>query len=148
MSSIQGDDVHSRPDQSHDSVSCVWADPDGGTNSEASPLVLGGVRVLARLLDVLDGDQSAKVEMLVHYREFLNLVLLQDVLGILQGCAYGRRDQIIPGHGLGNRPVHIVLEAEVPVGDDPHQEAVYSYRHARDMVVLHELQGIPDHAVL
>ncbi len=48
----------------------------------AALLVLGGVRIGDRLLDVLHGDEADAAVILVHHQQLLDAVLMQQALGL------------------------------------------------------------------
>ena len=69
---------------------------DGGANAQASVRVLGGVRILELLLDVLDRDQALEVVLVIHHQQLFHAMLVQDLLGLFQRGADGHGDQVLP----------------------------------------------------
>ncbi|MPN42483.1 hypothetical protein SDC9_190040 [bioreactor metagenome] len=66
-------------------------------------------------------------------------MLAEDLLGLLQRGADGRRDQVLAGHNVPDEFGIIRFEPEVAVGDDTHQlVAVRNDRHAGYPVLGHE----------
>ena len=61
----------------------------------------------------------------IHQGQLFDAVFLQDALGLLEGGAHRRGDQMFLGHELAHRLVEIpgLDEADVPVGEDAHQLA-------------------------
>ncbi len=77
--------------------------------------------MLDLLLNVLEGDQPLQHPVLVHHRELLDLVLLQDMLRLLERRADRSGDEILLGHDRGDQLVLVGLKAQIPVGDDADQ---------------------------
>ena len=87
-------------------------------------------------------------------------MLGQDHLGLLQGGANRRGDQVLAGHELMDGAIVIRDKAQIAVGQDAHQLAVLTDRHAGDAITGHEVfrildqvmgreeERIGDHAVL
>ena len=114
----------------------------------AAPARPCSVGVLHHLLDVLDGDQAAQVALRVDHQQLLDLVLVQQRLGLLERGALGDGDQVLLGHQLGDRLVELGLPAQVAVGEDAHELAVIvGHRHAGDLEVRHQLEGGADRLV-
>jgi hypothetical protein len=76
-------------------------------------VILRSVGVGAAFEDVLHRDQAAQRALSIHDRELLDLVPPQNVLGLLQRRALGRRDQTVARHHLADRPVQVRLEDQV-----------------------------------
>lgn len=58
--------------------------------AEQTPLgILGGIRVLRGLLNVLDGNQPAQHTVFIHNRQLLDAVLRQNLLCLLKRRADG-----------------------------------------------------------
>ena len=117
---------------------------DGRADTQTSLLVLGGVRVLEFLLDVLNGDQALEVVLVVDHQQFFHAVLVQDLLGLFERGADGDGDQVFLGHHLGDGNVGAGLEAQIAVGEDADQFAVLGDGDAGDAVAAHEFQGVGD----
>src|SRR3954465_2931374 len=74
----------------------VVPDPEGGAHDEATVGVLGGVRELITLDEVLDGDQAAQPARLVDERQLLDLLLRQQAprgVGVDPDGRGGTRDR-------------------------------------------------------
>jgi hypothetical protein len=75
-------------------------------------------------------------------------VPVQDVARGVQRRAHRHGEQRLASHDVGNRPVHVVLEPEVAVGQNadepPFLAAVLGDRHTGDPVLLHQLEGFED----
>ena len=136
---VQAQHVHAGLHQGGHPVQHVGGGADGGAHQQAALLVTGGVGVHLGLLDVLDGDEALQTEVLVHDGQLLDLVLAEDLLGLGQGGALGRGDQVLLGHHVVDELVHVGLELHVPVGDDADELTVVADGHAGDAELGHQL---------
>ena len=143
---VDDDDVDAGLDQPLGALLRVAADADRGADAQPAVPVLAGVRVLEVLLDVLDGDQPDEPPLAVDDGQLLDAVAVQDVLGLLEGHLAADRDQVLPGHEQRDRPLEVVLEAQVAVREDADEPAalVLDDRHARDAVLAHQLHRLAD----
>ena len=109
------------------------ADADRGGDQQPAVPVLGRVRVLLGLGEVLHGDQPAELAVTVDQRQLLDLVSTQQTERHLGGAPDRSGDQRHRRHHLADRAIHVHLEPHVPVGDDAHQTAFrVGDGHARD----------------
>ena len=107
-----------------------------GTHPQLAQLVLGGTRVLRRLGDVLDRDQSAQLEIAVDHHDPLEPMPVHQRFGLFQAGAFPHRDQLIAlGHDLSHGRVQPRLEAQVAVGDDADHLRPFDHRQAGDAVL-------------
>ena len=123
---------------------------DRGRRGDAQPplLVLAGVRIGDRLLDVLHRDQPDAAISRVDHQQLLDAVLMQQPLGFVLADAFADRDQPVLGHQLGDGLTHVGGEAHVAVGQDADQlaglavAAALHHRDAGNVVLLHQLERI------
>ena len=124
------------------------ADRGGGGDAQPALLVLAGVGIGDRLLDVLDGDQADAAVLVVDDQQLLDAVLVQEALGLVLADALAHRDQPVLGHQLGDRLARIGGEAHVAVGEDADElaglavAAALDHRDAGDAVRLHQLERV------
>ena len=119
--------------------------PDADRSGDAKPplLVLGRVRVVDALLDVLDGDQALQPPVRVDDRELLDAVLAEDRLRLVERRPDRRGDQVRGGHQRAHRHVGLVAETEVAIREDPDQSPLDVHdRYAGDPVALHQLERL------
>ena len=139
----------------------VRSDANGSCHAQTAAIVLAGVGVLLHIVDVLDGDETAQMLVLVHNQELFDAVFVQMALGFLQGSAHGNGDEVFAGHYLAHQNLGAVFhKAHVPVGQDALQAAVVHDGQAGNAEVVHEIQrflhcaggrdghGIENHAAL
>ena len=129
---------------------CLGIAADAECRAHAQPfgLILCGMRIVARLLDVLDGDQPPQLEGVVDNEHLLDAVLVQQRDHFLVGCVLADRHQpILLGHDVADRIVELLLEAHVAAGDDAHELSAVDYRHARNIPCAGELEHFADGGV-
>ena len=119
-----------------------------GAAAQAAEGILRGVRVLHRLLDVLHRDQTLEPERGVDNQQLLDLVPMENFARGVERGADRDGDEVLTRHDVGDRPLHVRLEAQVAVGEDADEAsllaAVIGDRHTRDPVLLHELERFED----
>ena len=103
MGAVQHQDVSMRGSQRLGPLDGVLTDTDRRADPQAAEQVLARLRILDRLLDVLDGYQSAQVEVAVDDEEFLDAVPMQDLLGLGQRRADWHGNEVLARHHLRNR---------------------------------------------
>ena len=148
VGAVEHEHVHVGRDERLGPFERVLGDADGRADPQAAERVLARVGVLGGLLDVLDRDQAAQVELPVHHQELLDAVPVEDVLRLRQGRSDRHRDQVLARHHLGDGALDVAVEPQVAVGENPDQAplvaAVLGDRHARDAVLLHQLERLAD----
>ena len=123
----------------------VGPDSDRRPHTQPTLLVLRRVRVLDPLRDVLDRDEPREAPFVIDDRQLLDLVAVEDRLGLLERRADGGSDEVPARHQRGDGLRGVGLEAEVAVREDADEDAlVVDDRHAGDPVALHELEGVGD----
>ena len=142
---VDHDQVDAGRDQPLGALEALVADRGGGGDPESALLVLAGVRIGHRLLDVLDGDQPDAAILVVDHQELLDAVLVQQPLGlVLADAALAHGDQPLLGHQLGHLLARVGGEAHVAVGEDADElagaavAAALDHRDAGDAVDLHQ----------
>ena len=135
---VEHDHVHPGLDQGLGARQHLGPDADGRAGQQPTHVVLGGVRVLLDLLDVLDGDQSLEPAVLIDDEQFLDAVLVEQGLAVGQVDAHRRGDQVLAGHDVVDAQLVVGDEAQVAVGDNAHQLVAVEHRQAGDAVVAHD----------
>ena len=161
MSRINDDSIGTGIDQCLHTVERVNSNAHSCGHTQAAFLVLAGHRLILGLGDVLIGNQSYQVVVLINDGQFLNLVLLQYLCGSKQVSLLMRRHQIILRHDFIHGTIQSAFKAEVTIGNDAYQVLfAIHYGDAADMVFRHDVQclchrrsegdghGVVDHAVL
>lgn len=72
---VDHEHVHASLHQSGGTLPGVAEEADAGGHAQTTLLILGGVRVLLGLDEVLDGDQAGQVAFLVNERRFSTLCM-------------------------------------------------------------------------
>ncbi len=146
VSGIDHEHVHAGLHQGGGTVVGIAQETDAGGNAQTALLVLGGIRVLLGLDEVLHGDQTGQVAFGVDQRQLFDLVLGQQVVGVLLGDVGRTGNQMLAGHHVGDLEVIVILgsdEAHVAVGDDADELVVLiDDRQAGDMETAAQLVEI------
>src|SRR4029077_14267117 len=87
-------------------------------DAQAAALVLAGVGIFLRLLDVLDRNQSDATIGIVDDEDFLDAMLMQEAFGFIGLHALAHRDKAVLGHELAHRLARLVSEAHGAVGEN------------------------------
>ena len=145
VGSIDHHGVRSGAHQHLDSVESIRLDTDCSSYEKATLAVLGCYRIVLYLHQILVGDEAYDASFIVHHRKFLNLRASENAGGILEADALPGGNEILGSHHLGNRPLLVILETEVAVGDNADEIiAAVHYRNAADMVLRHKSQRFSD----
>ena len=147
MRGVDDEHVDAGVDERLRALERVRADADRRADAQASLLVLRRVRVLDLLLDVLDGDQALEPAVAVDDGQLLDLVAVEDLLGLGERRADRRGDEVARRHQRRHRLRHVVLEAQVAVREDADEHAVaVGDRDAADVVASHQRRARPTRA--
>ena len=145
VSRVHDEHVHLRVDERGCALQRVRADADRRAHSKAALRVLRRIRVLDPLRDVLDRDEPREASFVIDDRQLLDLVAVEDRLGLLERRADRSGDEVPARHQRGDGLRGVGLEAEVAVREDADEDAVVvDDRNAGDPVALHELQRVGD----
>src|SRR5699024_11170251 len=121
---VDDEDVHTGIHEGAGTLVGLVTGTDARGDEQTSGGILGGVRVLLGLDEVLDGDQTDKLVVLVHDGQLLHLVGGQQLQCVLLGHALLGHDQRHRGHDIGDQAVGVRLETHVAVGAQTQQGAV------------------------
>jgi hypothetical protein len=118
-------------------------DAEGGADPQPAGGILAGVRVFGGLHDVLDGDQAAQFEGVVHHQHALEAVLVDQRFAFLDGRSLVHGHQAFArSHDIAHRLVEHGFEAQVAVGDDADDQLAIEHRHAGNLVQAGQRQDI------
>jgi hypothetical protein len=107
--------------------------------------ILAGIGEIAGLLDILDRDHAAQLEVPVDHQHLLDTVPVQQVFDLLAVSPLQHSDQaILGGHDRADRGLQAGFETQIAMGDDPHQVLPLHHRHTGDVVGPGQLQNISD----
>ena len=124
MGGIQDNHIHLGLYQSRHTLQHIGCDTHGRAAEQSSLSVLCGQRVLNLLLNILDGNESFQVKIVIYYRQLLNPGLCQNRLRLLKGNPLLGSNQI-PG-------VKILLKLQIAVCDDANQPLTFCNRYTGD----------------
>ena len=137
--------VRPRVEKGGGPLQVVFRHADRAAHQQSPLRVLAGVGVFPRFLDVLDGDQPHQLVMLVDHQQFFDPVLMKQLFRFLQADAGFHGDQFFPplGHQLLHLAVEIGFEAQVAIGENPHQLPMLGNGHPGNAEFFHQRLGIP-----
>ena len=124
---VDDDHVDARVAERARAVPGITEEPDRRADPQTSLVILGGVRVLLALVEVLDRDEPAETTARIHQRELLDLVLGEDGNRAVGVDAHGSSDQGGLRHDVPDEGRALLEggdEAHVAVGDDADQATV------------------------
>ena len=147
MRGVDHDEIGAGIDQPLGAGKAFIADARRRRHAQAPLLVLAGMGMDPRLLDVLHRDQADAAILVVDHEQLLDAMLMQQALGFLHADGFADGDEPLLGHQLVDRLVRIGGEAHVAVGEDADELAVAAavlrrlhHRDAGDLMVGHQLQ--------
>ncbi len=145
---IHDEHVHVRGDQRFSALQRVFGNADRRSAAQPPERILGGVRILDRLLNVLDRDQALEPELAIDDEELLDFLLMQDLPGVVERGADRHGDEIVLGHHVADRPIDVGLEAQVAIGQDadepPLLAPVFGDRDAGNPIAAHQVERLAD----
>ncbi len=148
MRGIDHDKVDAGFQQLLGAVMALVADGGGGSHTQTALLVLAGVGVGDRLLDVLHGDEADAAILRIDHQQFFDAMLVQQALGLVLIDAFADGNELVLGHQLGHLLPRIGGEAHVAIGEDADEltgvtvAAALHHRNPGDVVLLHQRQRI------
>ena len=119
-------------------------EPSAAPTRKPALRILGGVRILQLLLNVLDRDQALQDVLIVDHQQFFHAMAMQNRLGLFERGADGHGDEVFLGHHARNGQIEARLEAQVAIGQNAHQFAVLGHGHAGDAIALHHFERVGD----
>ena len=143
MGRINDNGVSTRINECLHTVEGVGRHAYTGSHAQTTFLILTGHRLVLGLRNVLIGNQTHEMVVLVHHGQFLDLILLQDLSGRDQvGLLMGGHEMIFR-HDLIHRSVELPFEAQVAVGHDTNEAFLFiDHGNTTDMILRHDIQGL------
>ncbi len=133
MRSIDDNHVHASCGKQFDTLFGIAAHTHRRAHQQALGAVLGGIRVVGLLLDVLDRDQAAQLEAVVDHQDLFDAIAMQQLEHFLIAGAFAHGDQAILLGRCGGPDRRASFEAHVAAGDDTDQFTAVDHRHAGDV---------------
>ena len=93
---IDGEHVHFAAHQFLRALQKIAGRADRRAHAQTALLILGGIGIFQFFLNVLYGDQAFEVELIVDHQQFLDAVLVQDLLGLFERGAHRHGDRGFP----------------------------------------------------
>ncbi len=115
---IDHDDIDAGLDQAFRAGIARLADRSGGADAQPALLVLAGIGIGHRLLDILHGDEADAAIVAVDHQKLLDAMLMQKPLGLVLADVFAHRDEALLGHQLGDFLPLVGGKAHVAIGED------------------------------
>ena len=150
---IDDDEIDAGVDQRLAARIAGFADAGRGGDAQPALLVLAGIGIRDRFLDVLHGDQADAAVIVIDDQELLDAVLMQEALGFVLADALAHRDELVLGHQLGHLLPPVGGKAHVAIGEDADElagasvAAALDHRDAGDVILLHQRQRVGERRV-
>ena len=124
-------------------------------HTQAAVVVAGGIRKVELFGNVFHGDQAFELKGRVHHQQALELVLVEQGLGLLGCGALGHSHQTLAwGHDVAHRRIHAGFKQQVAARHNAHHFAAVADRKARHAQLVrqrddltHRGTGADDHRV-
>ena len=143
---VDHEHIHAGLHQGGGTLPCVAEEADAGGHAQTTLLILGGVRVLFSLDEVLDRDQTSQMTFRINQRQLLNLVLGEQAVGVVLGDVGRTGDQVLLGHDILDLQGVVILggdETHITVGDDADELVVLvHHRQTGDVELAAQLVEI------
>ena len=152
---VHHDGVHTGAHQGFHALFGALAHPDRRAHAQLALGVASGVGETGLFGDVFHGDQALELKGVIDHQQALDLVLVEQHLGLGQRGAVGHGYQLVaPRHDFADRQVVAGLETQVTSGHDTDHFATVAHREARHTELLrqrhhlaHGMAGRNDHWV-
>ena len=124
-----------------------------GGDTQPALLVLAGIGIRHRLLDILDRDEADAAVVGVDNEKLFDAVLVQQPLGFVLVDTLAHGDESVLGHQLRDFLAAVGGKADVAIGENADQLAgaavagALDHRDAGDAILLHQLQRIVERRV-
>ena len=117
---------------------------DRRADEQSAVFIPGGIGVLDGFFDVLDGDEPFEIPLVVDDGKLFDAVFAEDLLRLFERGADGRRHEPVLGHHVGDGLFEIAFKAQIAVGEDADELAVFGDGNAADAVLFHERHRVLD----
>ncbi|GMT25056.1 hypothetical protein PFISCL1PPCAC_16353, partial [Pristionchus fissidentatus] len=152
---VNNEHINACLDEQLDRVLGGFSGGDGGSHSQLAHLVVRGIRELARLTKIGSGDERDEFVLAVDDGQLALLLILEDIVGVLEGERLLADDQTVAGHhhlgNLGGRPSRLRQEVDVARRDQTKQSASIlarlRHRCARESLLRLNLHQIRDRRI-
>ncbi len=141
VGSVDHDCVDTGAHESLGALHGVGGDTD--TGSHAQTRVFARCRFVFGFGDILICNKADELAVGVDNGQLLDLVVLEDVGSLLEGCAERGCHEVLASHHLVDTAALVALEAEVAVSDDTYELAALVYHgNAADVVFAHHAESV------
>src|SRR5690606_30306480 len=114
------------------------------TNTQTALLVFTGQRVILGLLDILNSNQAAQLEVVVDHQHFLDAMAVQQLFHVFKaGALFDSHQLVFRRHDIPHRGIHAALKADITAGNDTYQVVAIHHRQAGDAVGHGDINQFP-----
>ena len=118
-------------------------------DAQSSQVIFRRGRIFDRFLNVFDCNQAFQMLVAINDQKFLDAMLLQNSLRLIERRADRNSDERLFGHYFRNRQFESRLESQIAVRDDAHQVTGFiDYRDAADVIALHHVKRFAHRPIL
>ena len=143
MRRIDDDDVDAGLDEGRGAL--IGGRADRGADTQTAVFVLAGLRLVGRLLDVLDRDHATQAEIVVDDEDLLDAVLVEQAQDLLPvGPLLDRHEPFLRRHDTRDGLIEAGLETQIAVGHDADETLALDDRHTRDVVRPRQFDDLAD----
>ena len=148
---VDHDEVDAGIDQGFAARIAGFANRGGGGDAQPALLVLAGIGMGHRLLDVFHRDETDAAIIGIDHQKLLDAMLMQEPFRLVLVDAFAHGDEPILGHQLGDFLPLVGGKAHIAVGENADQlarplalltVAAFNHRNAGNVILLHQGQGI------
>ena len=135
---VENDEIAFGVDQCFGAFKALVAHGRRRSHAQTPRCVLGRIRIVDGLFDVLDGNQADAAIGIVHYQQLFDAALVQQAACFVLAHAGLHGRQILTGHQFSHGLTGVFGEAHIAVGKHAHQlAAIFNDRDARNPVPFH-----------
>ena len=140
---IDDDGIDTRAHQRLDPLFCPLADTDCRADAQLALGVARRIGEAGLLGDVLDSDQALEFKGIIDHQQALDLVLVEQHLGLRQRRAIRHRDQLVAlRHDVADGQVIARLKAQIASGNDTHDLAAVENRETGYPKLLRQIDDL------
>ena len=138
MGAVENHHVHLCIHKRSHSVKNICRDSHSGAAQEPSLGILCRKRILDCLFNILNGNQTYQIIVIIYYRKLFLPGFRKNALRLFQGNSLSGRNQTLRCHGFLDLLGKIRLKLQIPVGNDSYKLSAFRDRHAGDSEFAHQ----------
>ena len=133
--------VHASFCQQRHTLFSTFTHTDGSAGTQTSQTILARQRMLTGFQNILDRHQPAQFKSIIDHQNTFEAVLVHQIARIFQTGIFLDRDQTLSRrHDILHRLIQIVLETQIPVGNDTDYLLTLNHRQTGNFVLTSQPQ--------